>query len=178
MPCTDCRDPDLKVCSKCGGKGRTKCPYCRGRWGRKCYRCKGAGTIRVERREGRFTRTVNEKCSSCRGTGWGWICSKCGRQPRSLRGTVVCRYCNGSGYQRCPRCGGKREVPCTHCGKAPPHSSGRRLSDDGAVDRPFEVQDKDSRKSPEERRGDKDSRREEMLRRLREARRRPAGTKG
>jgi len=177
--CAGCRDPDLKVCSRCGGKGRTKCPHCGGRWGRKCSRCKGTGTIRVERRDGPFTRTANEKCSSCRGTGWTWICPKCGKQAKSLRGTVECPDCNGSRYELCPRCRGKREIPCIHCGeRPPPDSSGKRPRDDGAIDRPFEVQDKDSRKSPKERRGKRDRRREEMLRRLREAKRKAIKTKG
>ena len=116
MPCENCRRPDRKACAKCGGKGYIQCPQCKGKWSKKCSACKGTGKAR-RGSEARVvaTRVTWMACRVCKGTGFSWICPKCGKRPKGLKGTIACPECGGSGYERCPVCKGTGRLRCTHC---------------------------------------------------------------
>lgn len=88
-------NPELKVCTECGGKGRvqfqTICTSCDGKGSYDCSDCKGTG-----RRSG-MTVGSHIPCESCNGTG-----------------KITCRICAGNGkiisYKTCPKCNGKIQI--------------------------------------------------------------------
>jgi len=121
MPCPDCRilgrSTGKRVCDGCGGKGKVTCDRCGGRWGRKCSTCGGDGKVFMgSRRTGPFSRSTYGTCYTCRGTGWSSLCTKCGKRPTSLKGTVPCSKCKGKRYLgACSTCRGGKKTPCTYC---------------------------------------------------------------
>lgn len=89
-------DPEIKLCTECGGKGvvqfQLTCTSCEGKGSFICSVCGGAG-----KRDGAF-RGSYISCESCNGTG-----------------KVICKACSGSGkaisYKTCPKCNGKVQLP-------------------------------------------------------------------
>lgn len=88
----DLLDPEIKICSECGGKGvvqfQSTCSSCNGSGKFMCTACNGLG-----KRDG-MTVGSYVSCEKCGGTG-----------------KLTCQVCAGSGkiisYKTCPKCNGK-----------------------------------------------------------------------
>ncbi|MFN8250243.1 MAG: hypothetical protein U0V75_00070 [Ferruginibacter sp.] len=89
-------DPEIKICSQCGGRGTVQtvstCATCSGKGSYSCSDCKGTGH--------RPGMTVGSyiTCEACSG-----------------KGTFSCKACSGNGKlisnQTCPKCNGKVRLP-------------------------------------------------------------------
>ena len=114
------------VCTMCGGNGKCSYPYC---YNGKCTNCNGlggtickghycsngvcstcwgAGTVQSLQFTGSTSKIVNQKCTSCHGTGYCPVCKG--------NGMFQCTKCYGAGY--CPICYGSSTcVVCKGSGR-------------------------------------------------------------
>jgi len=137
--CPPCKGLGRVKCASCGGYWGVKCTYCSGKGGTyvrrysyisggyrkvysKCSSCKGSGIRHkvVSSSSSSSSSSSRRSSSSSSDSSYGYYragaCPKCGRLPRKIRGSAMCKTCKGKGRSgQCETCSGSKTVPCTHC---------------------------------------------------------------